>query len=133
MKNESIDLLKLGVSMGFLAILLTYVLFTVVLGKNIGNVFLSKTDEIQVATEVGALKELSNLETIMPAATAFSLLEYQKRNIRQITCYVCEPVNGEVRTIYETLCIASHLKGSVKLYIEYNNTYGLYDISIWPE
>ncbi len=132
MKDETINMMKLGVSMILFSGLLTYVIFTFVLGKSIGNDFLTKTQEIQVQTEAGPLRELSGIETIMPAATAFSMFEYQYKNIRQITCYVCDPINGEVRTMNQNLCISEHLEGYVKILVEYNEAYGLYDITIWP-
>lgn len=132
MKEEAIELLKFGVSLVFLSILLFYVSLSIIQGKNIGTQFLNKSNQIQVNSQMGALKELSDVEKIMPAATIFSLLEYNSRNIRQIICFVCDPINGEVRDMNENLCITSHLKGEVKVLIEYNDAYGMYDVVIWP-
>lgn len=131
LQRESIDLMKLGASMVFLSVLITYVIFSFLLGKDIGNESLNKIDNIQISSQTGALDELNNMETVMSSATAFSLFEYYHEDIRQITCYVCD-TNGEIRTIDKDLCIHSHLKGYVKVSVEYNNSYGLYDIVIRP-
>ena len=130
MKTESVDLMKLGATMTFLAILLTYVLYSVLLGKSIGNESLSKIDKIQLSSQASTLSELNHVETRMPAATAFSFIEYNYKDIREITCYICDEKNGLVSTMDQNLCITSHLKGNVKVLVEYNDAFGLYDIII---
>jgi hypothetical protein len=130
MKTESVDLMKLGATMTFLSILLTYVVYSVLLGKSIGNESLSKIDKIQLSSQVSTLSELNHVETRMPAATAFSFIEYNYKDIHEITCFICDDKKGLVSTMDQNLCITSHLKGYVTVLVEYNDAFGLYDITI---
>lgn len=131
MKDESIDILKMGASMALLAVLIVYVVQSVILGKQIESKTVTELNSIQIISESGGLKDLNDVETLMPAASVLALLEYNHRNIGTITCYICDQY-GEERTMNESLCITTHLKGNVRVYVKYDSGMGLFNITIRP-
>lgn len=131
MKDESIDVLKIGASMAMLAVLIVYVVQSVILGKQIQNKTSNELNTIQIISESGGLKELNDVENIMPAASLLALLQYNHRNIGTVTCFICNQ-NGEVRTMDETLCVTTHLKGNVRVLVKYDSGMGLFNITIKP-
>jgi aspartate carbamoyltransferase regulatory subunit len=129
MNKDAIDMAKFGMGLVFFALLLYYTIDSVNMGKNVGADTLSGFEQVQIAAEKSTLEDLNNLDTVMPAATAFSLLEYNIKNIRQVTCYLCDSTNGEVRAMNEDLCIVAHLKGTVVVSVRYKDSFGLYDVT----
>lgn len=129
MKDESIDVLKFGGSMAILAVLIVYVVQSVILGKQIQSKTSDELNSIQIISESGGLKELNDVENIMPAASLLALLQYNHRNIGTVTCYICNQY-GEVRTMDESLCVITHLKGDVRVYVKYDSGMGLFNITI---
>lgn len=131
MKDETIDILKMGASMAMLAVLIVYVVQSVILGKQIQSKTSAELNSAQIISESGGLKDLNDVETIIPAASLLALLQYNHRNIGTVTCYICDQY-GEERTMNESLCITTHLKGNVRVYIKYDSGMGLFNITIKP-
>lgn len=129
MNNDAIDLAKFGMGLVFFAFVLYYTIDSVNLGNTIGDNTFNAMEQVHIEVEKSTMDELNNLDTVMSAATAYSLLEYNRRNIRQVTCYVCDPVDGEVKAMDESLCIVAHLKGNVIVSVLFNDSYGLYDVT----
>ena len=129
MNNDAIDLAKFGMGLVFFAFVLYYTIDSVNIGNTIGDSTLSAMEQVQIAVEKSMMDELNNMDTVMSSATAYSLLEYNRKNIRQVTCKVCDPTAGKVYTMDESLCIVTHLKGNVIVSVQYNASFGLYDIT----
>lgn len=129
MKQESMDLLKFGAFMTVLAVLLVYVIQSVLLGKEVNSQAISALSKIHVDTESGRLRDLKEEEILLPTATVLALLEYNYKVIHTITCYVCN-LDGSVTTANESFCVKHHLKGSVIVNVTYDSGVGLYNISI---
>ena len=132
MKEEAIDMLKLGASMALLAVLIVYVVQSVLLGKHIQGSAIDKLNTVQVSSESGVLKDLNNCETVMTAPTLLALIQYNQNYIGSVTCYICD-ASGEERTMDEDVCVISHLRGNVRVYVEYNSGYGLYNLTVRAE
>lgn len=128
MNNDAIEMAKFGMGLIFFAFVLYYTINSVNIGKNAGDNTLQGLEQVQIEVERSTMNELNNMDTVMSAATAFSVLEYNMKSIRQVTCYACDSVNGEVRTMDESLCIVAHLKGDIIVSVRYNNSFGLYDV-----
>lgn len=131
MKEETIDILKFGASMAVLAVLIVYVVQSVLLGKQISNKAINNLNAIQIGSERGSLKELNDQEIIIPAATVLALLEYNYDSIGSVTCFICDS-NGAVQTVNESFCITKHLKGNVRIYIKYDASNSIYNITVNP-
>lgn len=129
MKQETIELLRFGAFMTVLAVLLVYVIQSVLLGKQLNNKAITNLAQIHVDSEYGSLKDIKDEEIILPAATVLALLEYNYKVIDTVTCYVCDN-NGALTSSSELLCVASHLKGNVRTYITYDSDNGLYNVTI---
>lgn len=129
MKQETIDLLKFGAFMTMLAVLLVYVSQSVLLGKQLNSQAISNLAQIHVDSENGSLKDIKEKDIILPAATVLALLEYNYKVIDTVICYVCDN-NGVVTSANESLCVTSHLKGYVRIYVTYDPGNGLYNVKI---
>lgn len=130
MLKDAIDMAKFGMGLVFFSLLLYYTIDSVNMGKNFSDDMMQGLERAQISTEKSTMDALNNMDTVMSAATAFSLMTYNVNNIRQVTCYVCDPSYGEVRTMEDNLCILTHLKGNVIVSVDYNTSYGLYDITL---
>ena len=129
MKQETTDLLKFGAFMTVLAVLLVYVIQSVLLGKQLNSQAITNLAQIHVDSENGSLKDIKEEDIILPAATVLALLEYNYKVIDTVTCYVCDN-NGVVTSVGEPLCVTSHLKGNVRIYVTYDAGKGLYNVTI---
>ncbi|WP_066714740.1 hypothetical protein [Clostridium sp. Marseille-P299] len=129
MKEETIDILKFGAFMAVLSVLIVYVVQSVLLGKQIQSKAIDNLNEIQINTERGSLKELNDQEIIVPAATVLALLEYNYKSIGSVLCFICDS-DGEIKTVNESFCITRHLKGNVRIYVKYDTSNSLYDLTI---
>lgn len=129
MEQETVDLLKFGAFMTVLAVLLVYVIQSVLLGKQVNSQAVTKLTEIHVDTEDGRLKDLKDEEIRLPSATVLALLEYNYKVIDSVTCYVCN-IAGSAMSESESFCLKNHLKGNVSLFVRYDSGMGLYNIII---
>lgn len=129
MKQETIDLLKFGAFMTMLAVLLVYVIQSVLLGKQLNSQAISNLAQIHVDSENGSLKDLKEENIILPTATVLALMEYNYKVIDTVTCYVCDN-NGLVTPANDPLCVTSHLAGNVRILVTYDAGNGLYNVTI---
>lgn len=129
---EGIDVVKIGVMMGFLSILLVYVIYGVQVGKGMGNKVYDNMSDAELETDNANLKSLSYDYAILPAASVYSLIQYNSNEIHDITCYICDNIHGKYETVSDTPCLLEHLQGKVKLITEYDEMLGQYHLKIYP-
>lgn len=130
--NEGIDVVKVGVMMGFISILLVYVIYGIHVGKSMGNEANAVMSEAELETDRANLKSLSDDYAILPAAAIYSLTQYNSTEIYDVTCYICDNVHGRTEKIDDSPCILEHLQGRVKLKTEYDEMLGQYHLIIYP-
>jgi uncharacterized repeat protein (TIGR02543 family) len=130
---EGIDVVKIGVMMGFISILLVYVIYGINVGKGIGNEAYNMMSEAELDTNKANLKSLSyNDYVILPTAAVYALTQYNSTELHDLTCYICDNIHGKYEKISDTPCLLDHLEGKVKLTTEYDEMLGQYHISIEP-
>jgi hypothetical protein len=129
---EGIDVFKIGVMMGFISVLLIFVIYGVQVGKDIGNNTYETMSEAERETNSANLRELSYEKVILPTATVYSLTQYNTTEIHDLTCYICDNVHGKYELISETPCLLDHLQGRVKLITEFDEMLGQYHLIIYP-
>lgn len=129
---EGIDVLKIGVMMGFISVLLIYVIYGVQVGKEVGNSTYEIMSEAEQETNSANLKDLSYDKVILPAASVYSLTQYNATQIHDITCYICDNVHGKYEAISDTPCLLDHLQGRVELITEFDEMLGQYHLIINP-
>lgn len=129
---EAVDVLKIGVMMGFISVLLIYVIYGINVGKDMGNSVYNDMSNAEISTNNANLKSLSYEYTILPAATVYSLTQYNSTEIYDLTCYICDNTNGRYEKISDSPCLLEHLKGRVKLITEYDEMLGQYHLKIYP-
>jgi hypothetical protein len=129
---EGIDVVKIGVMMGFLSILLVYVIYGINVGKGMGNKVYENMSSAEIETNNANLKSLSEDYVILPAAAVYSLTQYNASEIHDLTCYICDNAHGKYQTISENPCLLEHLQGRVKLITEYDEMLGQYHLFIKP-
>lgn len=129
---EGIDVVKIGVMMGFISILLVYVIYGIHVGKGIGDNVYNDMSKAEVETDNANLKSLSYDSVILPTAAVYSLTQYNSTEIHDLTCYVCDNVHGKYQLISDSPCLLEHLQGRVKLVTEYDEVLGQYHLFIYP-
>lgn len=129
---EGIDVVKIGVMMGFLSILLVYVIYGINVGKGLGDQVYDNMSEAEIETDNANLKSLSEESVILPAAAVYSLTQYNSSEIHDLTCYICDSVHGRYQTMSDTPCLLEHLQGRVKLTTEYDEMLGQYHLFVYP-
>lgn len=129
---EGTDVVKIGVMMGFISILLIYVIYGVQVGKKIGNNTYETMSEAERETNSANLRDLSYEKVILPAAAVYSLTQYNATQIHDLTCYICDNTHGKYEVISDTPCLLNHLQGRVKLLTEYDEMLGQYHLKIYP-
>jgi hypothetical protein len=129
---EGIDVVKLGVMMAFLSVLLIYVIYGIQVGKDIGNETYNVMSDAEIEADNANLRELSYDYVIMPAASVYSLTQYNASQIHDLTCYICDIAHGKYELMSDTPCILEHLQGKVKLKTEYDEMLGQYHLFIYP-
>lgn len=131
--DEGIDVVKIGVMMGFISILLVYVIYGIYVGKGMGNKVYDVMSEAEIDTNNANLQSLSyNNYTILPTAAVYSLTQYNSTEIYDLTCYICNNVHGKNEKIRDNPCLLIHLQGRVKLTTEYDEMLGQYHLIIDP-
>lgn len=130
--NEGIDVVKIGVMMGFISILLVYVIYGVQVGKGMGSKVYDNMSSAEIEADNANLKSLSYDYAILPAASVYSLIEYNSNEIHDITCFICDNAHGKYETVSDTPCVLEHLQGKVKLTTEFDEMLGQYHLKIEP-
>jgi uncharacterized repeat protein (TIGR02543 family) len=129
---EGIDVVKIGVMMGFISILLIYVIYGIQVGKEMGNTVYDDMSKAETDTNAANLQDLSYGYAILPAAAVYSLTQYNATEIHDITCYICDNKHGKYERISDNPCLLEHLQGRVKLTTEYDEMLGQYHLRIEP-
>lgn len=129
---EGIDVVKIGVMMGFISLLLVYVIYGIHVGKGIGNEAYNVMSEAEIEAGNANLQSLSYDYAILPTAAVYSLTQYNSSEIHDLTCYICDNEHGKYESISDTPCLLNHLQGRVKLITEYDEMLGQYHLIIYP-
>lgn len=132
LKEEFINLIKLGVTMCVLAALMIIATYNVLLGKDVGGRVEESFQRINVDAQIGTLKEIEGVETLLPAATTLAFIEYNKTNMGTVTCYLCDRDYGLITPVEKKSCLMSHLNGYVSVLIEKDPVTGLYNLTMRP-
>lgn len=129
---EGIDVVKIGVMMGFISILLVYVIYGIHVGKQMGDKVYTTMAEAELETNNANLRSLSYDSVILPTAAVYSLTQYNSTEIHDLTCFICDNVHGKYELISDSPCLLDHLQGRVKLDTEYDEMLGQYHLIIHP-
>ncbi len=129
---EGIDVVKIGVMMGFISILLVYVIYGINVGKQMGDKVYTTMAEAELETNNANLRSLSYGKVVLPAAAVYSLTQYNSTEIHDLTCFICDSVHGKYELISDSPCLLEHLQGRVKLETIYDEMLGQYHLFIYP-
>lgn len=84
--EEGISAMKIGVNLILFSAVLVFVLFNVLWGENIARGFTSDMDKAQTQSMNSYFKEAQTVEGAdLPAAGAYSLIEYNINDVGEIT------------------------------------------------
>ncbi len=129
---EGIDVVKIGVMMGFISILLVYVIYGINVGKQMGDKVYTTMAEAELETNNANLRSLSYGKVVLPTAAVYSLTQYNSMEIHDLTCFICDNVHGKYELISDSPCLLEHLQGRVKLETIYDEMLGQYHLFIYP-
>lgn len=112
MEREISVAIELGVTLMALSVVISLVWFTVFVGHEISNDVSEESSLIIDVVETGALKELCDVNTIVPTSAAYSL----SRNYSSfIPDYQCKKCSKTLDLNTEAACLLQHMTGKVSL------------------
>lgn len=139
MEREVSDIVNLGVTLITLAVVLSFVLVTVITGKHMAYNYLDKASVIKEDMESGDLKYLQTNETEMPTASLLAIVSSNEDYINQLyldyadlygATYHDRLYKDEGGKTNTYLVFSRNIKSKVKIYVEYNKDGNGYDIYV---
>ena len=129
MEREVSSTVRMGAVLLAVSALLSIVMFTVYLGRDIGRDSIDTTNRIVSEVENGTLEDMIGLRNEMPMATAYGILRTYGDFIPYVEC----DFYGQITNLVEdSPCLIKHPDGiSGKVYLEVTSPYkGEYNIVI---
>jgi hypothetical protein len=129
LEREVSSTVRIGAVLLAISALLSIVMFTVYLGRDIATDSIDTTNRMVSDVEHGVLEDMVGLRNEMPMSAAYSLLRTHGNFIPVVECDIC----GQTTNLIEdTPCLIKHSDGlSGKVFLEVESPFtGEYNITI---
>lgn len=112
MEREISIAIELGVTLMALSVVILLVWFTVFIGNGMSNDMGEEASHIIGVVETGSLRDLCDVNTVLPTSAVYSLaLNYSS----YIPEYHCNKCNKDIDLNNVTPCLLQHMTGKVSL------------------